>query len=103
MDSIASFKKAYEQWQNSLAATFAVGGEKGSGKSTFLNLTIDAELNGEPVHHIDMQSTIWTEGQLVELLASELEIIAGDNIDDLIGIAVGFAAQGILKIYSEDL
>src|SRR5699024_8287946 len=71
-DSSAAFKQAYQQWQSALSASFAIVGEKGSGKTTFLELAAD-ELSGDkPLYRLSVEQTIRTEEGLVTLLCKEL-------------------------------
>ncbi len=55
------FKKAYEQWRNSFPAAFAVVGETGSGKSTFLDLMTKPEVIGKNPVRMAIEETIYTE------------------------------------------
>lgn len=78
------FKKAFEQWHQLFAATFAIIGEKGSGKSTFLNLIRKSELAQEDVTQIDLHDTIWAETELVEQLAASLNFSSIQSVSDII-------------------
>lgn len=83
-ESAITFKKAYEQWQQSYPAAFAIVGEKGGGKSTFLDLTLASELGEEKVIKIDFLDTIWTETDLVKELASGFEISGVESVQQII-------------------
>ncbi|NGP88186.1 hypothetical protein [Fodinibius halophilus] len=98
LDSSGIIKKAYEKWQQSFPATLAVVGEKGSGKSTFLNLTIESEITGSKTIHITLQDTIWSEQQLVELLADELDISGVKSIQEIVEKITGWSDHKVVCI-----
>ncbi|MGM0545246.1 MAG: hypothetical protein ACQEST_00880 [Bacteroidota bacterium] len=83
-ESIQTFKKAYEQWQKQIPSLFAVVGEKGSGKSSFLDLMLDQQLQNQEIAHIEFEDTIWTEAQLINKITSELDLKQANTVDDLI-------------------
>ncbi|MCW9708898.1 hypothetical protein [Fodinibius salsisoli] len=85
VESTATFKKAYDQWQNSPSA-LAVVGEKGSGKSTFLQLMRDELTAGEPLYEMEIAQTIWTEEELAALVCRELNIEEQNSVDGIIEI-----------------
>ncbi len=70
-------KKGYELWQNEFPSTFAVVGEKGSGKSLFLRLMMDEVVTKHDVIDINFQETVWHPEQIVERISSAL------NLDDI--------------------
>ena len=78
------FKRAYEQWQSSFPASFAVVGEKGSGKSTFLHRVIDTQLPADSVQKIEFHQTIWSVGQLVDVMAPALNIPEAESLQEII-------------------
>lgn len=77
-------EKAFEQWHKAYPATVAVVGEKGSGKSTFLNLAAETQLPETKVTQIVMNETLWTEEALAVSLSKELTIADTKSIDDII-------------------
>ena len=83
-ESTLIFKKAYEQWQNKFPANFAIVGEKGSGKSSFLNLIKDSELEKEQVDTVEFAKTIWGEDQLVNNIGPVLGFKSVKTIDELV-------------------
>ncbi|MDZ7657861.1 hypothetical protein [Fodinibius sp.] len=83
-ESTITFKRAYEQWQNQFPTNFAVVGEKGSGKSSFLNLVAESELEGVQVETVEFTKTIWEEEQLVNKIATILEVESTKTIEGLI-------------------
>ena len=83
-DTVAVLEKAFKQWQQSFPATVAVIGEKGSGKSTFLNLSFDTKFGEFSVHQIELRDTIWSEKALVELFSQEWSIPEAKTMNDVI-------------------
>ncbi len=98
LDSASIFKKAYEQWQQSFPSTLAVVGEKGSGKSTFLNLTLETEASGNQIIPLTIHDTIWTEQQLVELLAGELDISGAKSVQEIVEEINGWSDRKVVCI-----
>lgn len=82
VESTSTFKKSYEQWQTSSAA-LAVVGEKGSGKSTFLQLMIQELPGTEPLHEFSIAETIWTEQELAVLFTEKLNLEEVESIDEV--------------------
>ncbi len=83
-ESTLVFKKAYEQWQNKFPTNFAIVGEKGSGKSSFINLIVNSELEEEQVISIDFAKTIWQEDQLVNMVGPVLGFESPKTIEELV-------------------
>ena len=98
IDSTSTFRKAYERWKQEFPATFAVVGEKGSGKSTFLNINVESELNGEPEIHITLEQTIWSEKQLVDLFAEKIDAHGAETVQDIIDAINGWEERKALII-----
>jgi hypothetical protein len=85
LEEVNSFKKGFERWQDPLdVSSVAVVGEKGSGKSTFLNIMVDKELGEANIVRLELQQTIWTEKELVSLLAEEMGYSNPKTANDLI-------------------
>lgn len=83
-ETATTFKRACEQWQSSFPASFAVVGEKGSGKSTFLNRMEATELTDQSVITLSLDHSIWLEEQLVEDFARKLDTPDVHSIQDII-------------------
>ncbi|TYP92719.1 hypothetical protein LX73_2082 [Fodinibius salinus] len=98
LDSASILKKAYGQWQQSFPSTLAVVGEKGSGKSTFLNLTLEAEISDNQLIQLTMHDTIWTEDQLVEVLGDGLGIKSAQSIQEVVEIINGWSNRKVICI-----
>jgi len=98
LDSRSIFKKAYEQWQQSFPSTLAVVGEKGSGKSTFLNLTFETEMSDAPPIQITLDDTIWSEKQLVDLLVDGLDMSSANSMQEIIEEINGWPDRKVVCI-----
>ena len=83
-DSIPLFKKAYEQWKNKFPTNFAVVGEKGSGKSSFLKLMTEVEFKQNEPEILEFKQTIWKEKELVDKLNAVLQIPNVKSVEELI-------------------
>ncbi len=83
-ESTITFKRAYEQWQNQFPANFAMVGEKGSGKSSFLSLVVESELGSEQVVSVEFTKTIWEEDQLINKIAAVFDVESPETIEELV-------------------
>lgn len=83
-EATVTFKKAYGQWKDGFPATFAVVGEKGSGKSTFLDLIGDSEMLAQIPGKIEITSTIYKEEQLTEFLSQGLDMASKKSVEEII-------------------
>lgn len=80
---LGSFKNVWQRWDDGFPATLAIVGEKGSGKSTYLNLAAQKIQQDEFTVKIVLDQTIWTEEQLINKLGTSLGCDS-KNIDELI-------------------
>ncbi|MDZ7715797.1 MAG: hypothetical protein U5J95_06245 [Balneolaceae bacterium] len=71
-DSFNLMKKSYESWTDGFPATFAVIGERGSGKSTYLSLVFDEFFGETDIKELALEKTYWTSDQLLQLMQDEL-------------------------------
>lgn len=78
------FKKGYELWQNNFPSTFAIVGEKGSGKSLFVTLLMEEVLIRHDVIEINFEDTIWTPEEIIDRIAGALKIDEPETTEDLI-------------------
>lgn len=78
------FKKGYELWQNNFPSTFAIVGEKGSGKSLFISLLMEEVLTKHDVIEINFEDTIWTADEITEQVSDALKLDETQSIEDLI-------------------
>ncbi|MCP9292309.1 AAA family ATPase [Gracilimonas sediminicola] len=78
------FKKGYELWQNNFPSTFAIVGEKGSGKSLFISLLMEEVLTKHDVIEINFEDTIWTADEIMEQVSDALKLDETESIEDLI-------------------
>lgn len=83
-ESTITFKRAYEQWQNQFPTNFSVVGEKGSGKSSFLNLVVESELGEEQVETVEFTNTIWEKEKLVNNIAAVFDFESPQSIEELV-------------------
>lgn len=83
-DATSVLKKAYNQWNNLFSVSVALVGEKGSGKSSFLDHIPDGEISDHEMYDIVMERTISAEKELVEMIAPELGITDADSVDQMI-------------------
>lgn len=79
------FKQAYEGWYAGNKASFSIVGEKGSGKSTYLELAIDEMSIKEKIYRVDLSATIWKEPEMLSLFCSSLDLPQLDTREDLVG------------------
>ncbi|PAU93591.1 hypothetical protein CK503_10570 [Aliifodinibius salipaludis] len=99
-ESTVTFKRAYEQWQNKLPTNFAVVGEKGSGKSSFLSLIVESELEEKEVETVEFTRTIWEEDQLVSKIATEFEVESPQSIEELVTAINGSDQRRVVVLES---
>lgn len=99
-DTAATFRRALEQWRNSFATTLAVVGEKGSGKSSFLNLMLGAEVNAEQLVQLQFRKSISSEQVLVAVLAEKLEIEEAVTIQDIVDAVKEWPEKKVVAIES---
>lgn len=75
-----TFKKAFEQWREHGTASLAVIGEKGSGKTTYLNSTIDEQFPDYDPVRIEFRETISSEEELIALIAEGFDLPVRDRL-----------------------
>ncbi len=78
------FKKGYKLWQNNFPSTFAIVGEKGSGKSLFVSLLMDEVLTKHDVIEINFEDTIWHADEIAGRISDALKLDDTESIEDLI-------------------
>jgi hypothetical protein len=71
-NSIMEFNSAYQNWLNGSGQTLSVIGEKGSGRSFFVNKIIHEKSDFCPVTFIKTDKTIYNESGLLALLNASL-------------------------------
>ena len=82
--SRAMFREAYGRWKKGLDSTVMIIGEKGSGKTTMMNLVIEDMDGDEQQIRLDFTNTFYKKEILVEKLAETLGIDKTDSIEELI-------------------
>lgn len=83
-ENFTYLSKAYNSWKNGFPSTIAVVGEKGSGKSTYLNFAIEEVFSGRNVIRIILTETYWSRAGLVKLLKSHLNLSKADSLEAII-------------------
>ena len=79
-----NFKKGYELWQNNFPSSFAVVGEKGSGKSLFIRMLDEEIINKHDVIEIRFEGTIADKHKIIKQIASALMVSEVKETADLI-------------------
>jgi hypothetical protein len=82
-ENFSYLQKAFESWENNYPATFAVVGEKGSGKSTYLSYALDDFFKKKEVKYIQLSGGIYTEVDFIKFMQKELEL---ENLNSIEGI-----------------
>jgi hypothetical protein len=66
--------KAFELWKEGLSSSMAIVGEKGSGKSTLINLCNLDVFKGENILDIEINHSIWKIEQILSLFGKHFEV-----------------------------
>lgn len=82
-ENFSYLQKAFESWENNYPSTFAVIGEKGSGKSTYLSYALDDFFKQREVKDIHLVGAISSEVEFIKLMERELDL---ENVDSIEGI-----------------
>lgn len=77
-------KKAFESWEEDYPATFAVVGEKGAGKSTYLSYALDDFFTEREVKKITLDGGYYNEVDFIQFMKSELELEDVDSVEEII-------------------
>ncbi|MFH5831480.1 hypothetical protein [Halalkalibaculum sp. DA384] len=77
--------KAYESWTKDLPASIAIVGERGSGKTAYLNMALNDVLAETHRSHITISKTIWTREHCITLLCEQLDLKKTDSVEGIIG------------------
>jgi hypothetical protein len=79
-------ERAHQLWTTGFPSSLAVIGEKGSGRSTLINYLEQEVLNGERIEHINIENSISTESELLEIICKHLKIQPKEDITDIIDL-----------------
>lgn len=79
-----NLRKGYELWQNNFPSSFAVIGEKGSGKSLFIKMVKDEILKKHDIVEVEFEGTVADKKKIIEQIASKLKISDVEETKDLI-------------------
>ena len=82
--NFGNLKKAYESWEEDYPATFAVIGEKGAGKSTYLNYALNDLFTEREVKKIIIGGGYYSEVDFIQFMKSELELEGVDSVEEII-------------------
>lgn len=83
-ENFSYLQRAFESWKNNYPSTFAVVGEKGSGKSTYLSYALDDFFKQQDVKVIHLFGGIYTEADFITFMEKELDLGNVDSIDGII-------------------
>ena len=83
-ENFATVRQAYTRWTEGHRVACAILGEKGSGKSTYINLVREELFAEADVWQIDLNQTCWTEAALLELFKEWVNQNDIQSVDDLI-------------------
>lgn len=78
------FEQAHENWKKGYPQNVAVMGEKGSGKTTFIQFLEKRYFDNDPKIELNISETIASEHKLLTLLADQLNVPSPSDRDDLI-------------------
>lgn len=73
-DNIRNIEKAYSAWKNGFSSSIAIVGEKGSGKSTLVNIIKSELFKEEECINIDISHSVWKIEQVLSLLGSSFGV-----------------------------
>lgn len=73
-DNIRSIEKAYMAWKDGFPGSIAVVGEKGSGKSTLINLLKSEIFKDNDQIDIEVNQSIWKIEQILSLLGNSFDV-----------------------------
>ena len=82
--NFGNLKKAFESWEEDYPATFAVVGEKGAGKSTYLSYALDDFFTEREVKRITLDGGYYNEVDFIQFMKSELELEEVDSVEEII-------------------
>jgi len=82
--AVSKFKNAFEAWKENIHSSFALVGERGSGKTSFVHRIDDEFTPGTEVHYISLDKLVYTKKHLLNLLAETFDLHTGDEIKEYI-------------------
>lgn len=83
-ENFSYLKKAYESWEAGFPATFAVIGEKGSGKSTYLNFALGDFFKERELKRIELTGGYYSEVDFIKFMEEELDLEGVDSVEGII-------------------
>ena len=76
-------RESFTSWKDNHEKQIAVIGERGSGKTTFLNISQDSFLSEYTVLRINIDDTIWSEYRLLNLFSHSFDMLAAETLDGI--------------------
>lgn len=83
-ENFSYLKKAYESWENGYPATFAVIGENGSGKATYLNYALEDFFAKREVKRIQLKGDYYSEVDFIQFMQEQLGLEGVDSVESVI-------------------
>jgi len=84
-------------------------GEKGSGKSSYLQLALDETKIGEDIRQIDLSTTLWHEPEMLSMLCSALDLPQVDDRETMVAEIdkmkkrIVLVVEGIQNLYVRNI
>lgn len=91
-------KKAFESWEGGFPATFAVIGEKGSGKSTYLNYALDDFFKEREVKHIQLTGGYYSKVDFIKFMEEQFGLDDADSVESVIAAIRATKKKRVLVI-----
>lgn len=91
-------KKAFESWESGFPATFAVIGEKGSGKSTYLHYALDDFFKEREVKHIQLTGGYYSKVDFIKFMEEQLGLGDVDSVESVIAAIRAAKKKRVLVI-----
>jgi hypothetical protein len=79
-----NFKKGYDLWQNNFPSSFAVVGEKGSGKSIFINMVEEQIIKKHDIIEVNFEGTVPDKHKIIAQISTALKISDIEDTKELI-------------------
>lgn len=98
--NFGNLKKAFESWDEDYPATFAVVGEKGAGKSTYLSYALDDFFTEREVKKITLEGGYYSEIDFIQFMKSELELGDVDSVEEIISAIRNAKKKRVLVLES---
>jgi len=97
-ENFGYLKKAFESWESGFPATFAVIGEKGSGKSTYLHYALDDFFKEREVKRIQLTGGYYSEVDFIKFMQEQLGLGDVDSVESVIAAIKAAKKKRVLVI-----